>query len=87
MGHVAVAVGKLKGDEDPTTKKIAQKVSQTLRKDKVAEELDGYVKNLSWYLDSLTVCAGSCKPFRNIMLTITLGFHEFVGVYRSRCEL
>ena len=60
MQRVAVAVGKLKGNkEDPTTKKIAQKTSQALRKDKIAEELDGYVKNLSWYLDSLTVCVGS----------------------------
>ena len=39
--RVAVAVGKLKGDkEDPTTQKIAQKISQALRKDKVAEALE-----------------------------------------------
>ena len=55
--RVAVAVGNLKGDkEDPTT---AQKMSQALRKDKITEEMDGYVKNLSWYLESLTVCLGS----------------------------
>ena len=60
MERVTVAVRKLKGDkEDPTTKKIAQKTSQALRRDKIAEELDGYVKNLSWYLESLTVCVGS----------------------------
>ena len=57
MERVAVAVGNLKGDkEGPTT---AQKMSQALRKDKITEEMDGYVKNLSWYLESLTVCLGS----------------------------
>ena len=51
---------KLQGSEAHTrTEEMMRGASQALRADKIAEELDSYVKNLSWYLDSLTVRAGS----------------------------
>ena len=51
---------KLEDSESHTrTKKMIRIASQAIRADKIAEELDGYVKNLSWYLDSLTVRVGS----------------------------
>ena len=53
---VAIEVGRLQGNEgDRTTKKLARGASQTLRADKIADELDSYVRNLSGYLDSLMV--------------------------------
>ena len=60
---VTTAVERLQGDHEPKkrtkTKKVLTEVSQALRADKITEELDGYVKILSWYLDSFTVCVGS----------------------------
>ena len=56
MKAVETAVGKLRGKEE---KKLAEKVlagiDQTLRADSISDELNGYVKKLSWYLDSFTV--------------------------------
>ena len=56
MKAVETAVGKLRGKEE---KKLAEKVlagiDQTLRADSISDELNGYVKELSWYLDSFTV--------------------------------
>ena len=86
METVTSAVERLKGnEEDPATRKIVRGVSQALRKDKITEELDGYVKSLSWYLDSFTVrvcgCWKWCKPFRSITLTTIIAFHAHFGVH------
>ena len=57
---VTAAVERLKGNvDDPTTEKIMRGASQALRKDKITEELDGYIKSLSWCLDCFTVRVGS----------------------------
>ena len=54
---VATAVARLQGggEEDTTTKKLKRGASQTLRGDKIADELDGYVKDLSWHISNLMV--------------------------------
>ena len=52
---VNAAVIKLLGEEDTGMRKIVTGVSQTLRAKNIAQELDGYVKKLSWYLEDLTV--------------------------------
>ena len=63
MQSVAIAVAKLQGDHEwekrTKMKKVLMGASQTLRADKIREELDGYVKSLTWYMDSFTVCVGS----------------------------
>ena len=39
--------------------KFKRKASQTLRADKIADELDGFVKDLSWHISNLMVRRGS----------------------------
>ena len=57
---VTTAVARLQGgDEDTATKKFMRGASQTLHADKIAEELDGYVKDLSWHISNLMVRRGS----------------------------
>ena len=58
--NVTTAVARLQGGEkDTTTKKLIRGASQTLRADRIADELEGYVKDLSWYMSNLTVSCGS----------------------------
>lgn len=51
-------VALLGSEEDTRTKKIVTGVSQALCAEYIAQELDGHVRKLSWYLEDLTVRCG-----------------------------
>ena len=90
MENIAVSVGKLQGDEERTrTKKILTGVSQVVRADKIAEELDDYVKQLLWYLDSLMVCYdgranGRTRGLRRSQVSMSLLVYIAVDVSLCR---
>ena len=90
MENIAVSVGKLQGNEERTrTKKILTGVSQTVRADKIAEELDDYVKQLSWYLDNLMVCYdrrvnGKTRGLRRSQVSMNLLVYIAVDVSLCR---
>ena len=47
------------GGEDTAMMKLKQGASQIVRADKIADELDGFVKDLSWHISNLMVRRGS----------------------------
>ena len=59
MKNINAAVVELLGSEEDTrTKKIMTGVSQALCAEDIAQELDGYMRKISWYLEDLTVRCG-----------------------------
>ena len=59
QGGIITVVAKLQGGEKDTRKmKLKWRASQTLRANQIADELNGYVKTLSWHLHNLMVRCG-----------------------------
>ena len=57
---IATAVADLQGGAENTTMmKLKQGASQIVRADKIAEELEGFVKDLSWHISKFMVRRGS----------------------------
>ena len=63
--------------------KLKWRASQTLRANKIADELNGYVKTLSWHLHNLMVRCGKLTNLQSVMLMTTSGCHELVITIRS----
>ena len=56
---IATAVADLQGGAENTTMKLKQGASQIVRADKIADQLEEFVKDLSWHISNLMVRCGS----------------------------
>ena len=53
---IATAVADLEGgEEDTAMMKLKRGASQIVRADRIADELDGFVKDLSWHISNFMV--------------------------------